>query len=227
MGGSISFTVREADGTEHRMCRWTNQLPWAVTNLGMLEGRPEHVQEVVRLWHEMRADWEANNATGEFKIRMTPTYASEPGLLAPSCYGLVVVDHVRKVILTCQDYTAIGRINGVSFDSDDPEDPDSNFVRFKELVQAHRITHVEVRTKRERGIVTFDQTLTAERCRELSSPLAENRVLPIFHVNMHPFKVEEFRPTEYEKMRERVLELGFKLTPEDEAEWVTWAQVWR
>jgi hypothetical protein len=35
MGGAIGFTLREENGKEHRMCRWTNMMPWAVNHIGI------------------------------------------------------------------------------------------------------------------------------------------------------------------------------------------------
>ena len=37
MGGSIGVLIREEDGTEHKMCRWTNELPHFINNIKLIE----------------------------------------------------------------------------------------------------------------------------------------------------------------------------------------------
>lgn len=139
MGGSVALTLREPNGTEHRMCRWTNILPWAITNLGLIEDRPEHLAEILEQWTSMRTDWDASQAGGvPCQHNMTSVYAPYP-FLAPIEYGLVLVDGVHRIILTRQGYTAIGAINPLSVVRGDPADPKSATHRYIALFDAGRI----------------------------------------------------------------------------------------
>jgi len=48
MGGSLAVTLREPDGTEHRMCRWMNMLPAFINNLKLVEQDQTHVAVVTK-----------------------------------------------------------------------------------------------------------------------------------------------------------------------------------
>lgn len=109
MGGNLAWTLRTADGTQHRMDRWTNAMPTLITNPAFLDGAPDAIQAALADWEMMRADWEANKATGTYEHTMTPAYAPYPYGLQPSEYGLVVTDFVTHTILSLQGYTHLGQ----------------------------------------------------------------------------------------------------------------------
>ena len=105
MGGSVGLTIREPNGKEHRMCRSTGVLSWAIRNMKLVNKDPEHITAVLKTWEEMRNDYERNKESGNFEIEMTGCYAPYP-YLAPIGYGLVVVDMVHNEILDNQGYTS-------------------------------------------------------------------------------------------------------------------------
>src|SRR3989344_333452 len=109
MGGSIGITVREENGKEHRMCRWTNTLPWLITNIRLLNKDPAHIGGYLQRWDEMVEDFKKHSGDKKFEYPMTPVYAPYP-FLAPHGYGLVVVDLQQNHILTSQGYTELGSI---------------------------------------------------------------------------------------------------------------------
>jgi hypothetical protein len=128
MGGNLAITVREQDGTEHRMDRWTNSMPWFIDNIDLVEKKPQHIADYLKTWYDFRKDWEkhgeayleAHKKGGweearkvPFEHNMTPVYAQHT-FLAPSEYGLVVVDMVNDKILHAQGYTDFGSISRVS-----------------------------------------------------------------------------------------------------------------
>lgn len=219
MGGSVALTLREPNGTEHRMCRWTNILPWAITNLGLIEDRPEHLTEMLEQWTSMRGDWARHRAEGvPCEHNMTSVYAPYP-FLAPIDYGLVLVDGVHRVILTRQGYTAIGAISPLSVVRGDPADPESAAHRYIALFDAGRIeaTAPGRRVKSKVGVSG------AESIRGLQACYAQHGYRPFeefdFRVDMSPYTVENFEGRPWRQVRERVLALGFALTPEEEALW--------
>ena len=113
MGGSIGLTLREPDGKEHRMCRWTNALNFFVNNLKLVNKDNSHIEDILKYWYEMREDYELHKEDGNFEFEMTDAYAPFP-YLAPMDYGLVVVDMVNDQILSYQGHTSFGRIAAVS-----------------------------------------------------------------------------------------------------------------
>lgn len=137
MGGNLAITVREPDGKEHRMDRWTNSMPWFVDNIDLVEKRPEHIQDYLKTWYDFVKDWDEHGeaylkarAEAEkrakkegghywgympkepFTHNMTPVYATHR-FLAPSEYGQVVVDMVNNKILSNQHYTQFGEISRI------------------------------------------------------------------------------------------------------------------
>lgn len=224
MGGSIAMTLRLPDGTEHRMMRWTNIMPWAFTNLEFLREEPTHITAFMSQWHELVADWDAAQAAGtEPKYPMASCYAPHR-LLSPDGYGLVVIDMVNKVILHSQGYSDIGTIFTSSFHDGEFPDPDSNQFRFKNLWDAGRIRSIK-RWSAEGVSVVPVPWATAEEAVE-----ALNRSrdwIGDFIVDMSPYTVERFpehNTKEAIRLRERVLSLGFLLTQEEEAQWTKWIE---
>jgi hypothetical protein len=112
MGGSVAWTIRQSDGTEHRMQRWTNILADAHWEDGFLHEKKEAVDYALETWRNMAADYEANHATGEFEIDMTPVYAPYPYGLRPSEYGVIVTDFQTKTIISSQHYTSLNVFRG-------------------------------------------------------------------------------------------------------------------
>lgn len=116
MGGSCAVTIREPNGAEHRMCRWTNTMPWGLANSKMVsvEPDPAHLAAYLHEWERMRADWLKNKDTGGgFEYNMTECYAPYP-FLAPMEYGLVLVDFKSFTIISKQGYTSLNRIDAVT-----------------------------------------------------------------------------------------------------------------
>lgn len=125
MGGNLALTVREEDGTEHRMDRWTNAMPWFITNMDLVNKNPAHLQGYLETWYGFVEDWNKNGARFDqmqaagddgaydiFEHNMTPVYAGHQ-YLAPSEYGQVVVDYQNNVVLHSQGYTDFGRMSYV------------------------------------------------------------------------------------------------------------------
>lgn len=225
MGGSIAVTLREPDGTEHRMCRWTNILPWMCLSVGTFKKSRRHIREILKQWEDMGKDWEANKDTGKFKYRMTPCYHPF-NLLAPDDYGLVVLDMKSNVILTMQNYTGLTTLTVPAHESIDPD----RFDQVKKLLAAGRIqgwdgfwkSSTEPITKPLPPGTTWEQFLELHEKMWGDPDFFLRGVL----IDTNPFKVEKFRRDEegIRAFRQRVLDLGFVLTPEDEARWTKWLE---
>lgn len=224
MGGSIAMTLRLPDGTEHRMMRWTNIMPWAFTNLDLVTENPEHLKAFMSQWHEMVEDWDTAQAAGtEPKFLMTSCYAPYR-LLAPDGYGLVVIDMVNKVILHSQGYSDIGTIFTSSFHDGEFTDPDSNKYRFKKLWDAGRIKSIKRWSAEGVSVIPVPWSTAEEAVEALHS---SREWMGDFIVDMSPYTVERFpehNTKEAIRLRERVLSLGFALTAPEEAQWAKWIE---
>ena len=229
MGGSVAVTLREPDGTEHRMCRWTNPLPWFINNMKFINKDPVHIKQWLDRWNEMRADWEKNKGTGKFEFPMTEAYAPSP-YLAPMGYGLVVIDMKKNVILNCQGYCNFGVIHGVSIaldmnpnviSGDKPEDRDKEIAKaFFDANRAVVWKWVKGVTKKRRG-----QFLTTQiGYQELLLILKKNNEMLDIRLDMHPFKIQDYseESASWPKMRADIEKLGFKITAEEDKMWDEW-----
>lgn len=133
MGGTIAVTIREPNGKEHRMNRWTNPTPFFINNVGLINKDQKHIDTYMEQWQNMRADWlkhkeqfqalvkeigrEEAFRKYKFDNHMTPCYAPYT-TLAPKGYGLLVVDMVNNLILHAQEYSSYGTIYTFSLKRD-------------------------------------------------------------------------------------------------------------
>lgn len=119
MGGSVAITLREPDGKETRMVRWTNIMPHFICNTKMINGNRDHIDEFLLKWQEMKLDWEMNHESEKFDNAMTKFYVPYDGqCLYPVEYGLVVVDLQKNHLLSYQDYTNFTRISAAKLHID-------------------------------------------------------------------------------------------------------------
>lgn len=208
MGGCIGMTIRLSDGTEHRMTRWTNPIPDYINNIKFINKDIEHFDRYQEQWNNMRKDWlehvlkcnKKNHIKCKFKYFMTPAYAPYP-YLAPIEYGLIVVDMMDNVIISCQGYTKIGQIHLIS---------QNNFDEWEvaqELMDEGRILSIHKDFKPIKSIKNLNK-------------LKKSKLeLYTLNVNLSPFKIIEVPEHDYASLKEEVLKLGFKLTPEEEKIW--------
>lgn len=237
MGGSLAVTIREADGTEHRMCRWTNPTPYFVNNPLLCEKDPAYLAGYLSQWRDMREDFERNQGNKAFEHNMTSCYAPYP-FLAPHGYGLLVVDMQRDVILDMQGYTSYGAVDvtgirleltelrqrasgrGVSLHVGAME-PDSKLASLRGFAERGRVACIKIHGHEERVIDAKGQDF--ESIKSLISGVDRRDHAEVVY-DMSPFKVEWFRETvaDARRLRERVLELGFRLSDEEEGIWSEW-----
>ncbi len=247
MGGSIAVTVREESGKEHRMCRWTNVLPAFVNNIRLINKDPEHLQKYLKTWYEMKEDYERHKEKGNFEQNMTPVYAPYP-FLAPNEYGLVVIDMQKNHILSYQDYASLGSIDSVAVAGEmnyfyhpelrtilmggrnDPgrfgkkafyvQDNCTSAVSFRELLEKGRVT--EARDYRNEKTISLDGKSLDDVVRIIEDDHKGDLYFPI---DMSPLQIINYRKHDFEeaeKIKDKILELGFKLTIEENKLWDDW-----
>jgi hypothetical protein len=225
MGGSIAVTLREPDGTEHRMCRWTNALPAFVNNMRLVNKDLVHIKKYVARWTEMREDWELNHEDKCFEFDMTPVYAPYP-YLAPMGYGLVVIDMMKDQLLSCQGYTNLGRFDicGVAMDMgqsglEDDERWDKLVKEFFDAKRAVIKKYVKQPNKEKYKLVHTDMTYEGML---LLIEQGYTGIDMIVALDMYPFSIHHYKEgseKEWLKMRKDVEGLGFKITDEEDKMW--------
>lgn len=129
MGGAVRVIVRKEDGKVFPMTRWTNNLPYVVQNPKFFFDK-EWIDDYV----ERRLETDYHNES--FK------------LLQPDGYGIVVLDFVKKKILSSQGYTNFKDFNvsGLSLDKNRDEKDWSSYAsasKFREMgyLEVERYTY--------------------------------------------------------------------------------------
>jgi hypothetical protein len=212
MGGNCAVTLRTPDGTVYAMDRWTNTLPWGFTNLKFITKDPGHIADYLKQWLEMKEDWEKHKDTGKYELPMTSVYAPFPYGIRPSEYGIVVVDMVNNVILSHQNYSTIGLIHQISavLHEDDRE-------RLITLAHARKILGMIARKNtiqgRKRSAKFYIEDLNRRVVEHDMSGFGS------YVIDMTPFVVEDYRDRGFRQMLERIKELEFMITPEEEKDW--------
>lgn len=228
MGGSIGVTIREKDGKEHRMCRWTNTLPGFIHNMGFINKDKKYIEEYLKLWYDMRKDWLENKDNkdlrykseplilvnglmvggskiggGEpqkFKYNMTEVYGPYP-YLAPMDYGLMIIDFQNSTILHSQGYCGIGKFI-VSASSHDKEQVDA----VNELYKAKRVISATDLDNKKVDRVKLDP---------------KKGYFYDIRVDLSPFTIKRFNESKEGIMdlKKEIIKSGFKLTKEEEKMW--------
>jgi hypothetical protein len=249
MGGNLAVTIREEDGTEHRMSRWTNPTPYFVNNMLLLQKDKDYLKNYLKTWYDMREDYLANQATGNFKHNMTSMYCDHP-YLAPDEYGQLVIDYKENKILSSQGYTHLGMISciGASLDYDDDEEYkdveadlplDSHWRSLCSFYEQERIRGVifygnkankSVRKLygKDLKIIEQNKACTLYDCSFIPSidylkklVKCKEFTFGFFLLDMLPFETTDFGESleSIRKMKKAVLELGFELSEEEHKIW--------
>jgi hypothetical protein len=213
MGGSLTVWFRFRDGSTAAQQRWTNPLPYWMHHPRMFRGDREFVQSYL-----------------ENSGRV------EPQPLAPTGYGLVVVDFAANRLLSMQDYTTFGRIHP-SYLADPEWLASREAAQYAALLAEGRLCR-ELHGKRtghsphviERIPVTLSDV--GELCGMARALLKRNAILKgvrwQFGVDTSPLQVEEFgfgSRSEAARMMARLDDLGFHVGSDAETwnSWMAWA----
>jgi hypothetical protein len=224
MGGAIGFTLREENGKEHRMCRWTNIMPWAVDNIGIVNKDAKHVSEILKGWHDMVSAIEEGDKE---ESPMAPCYVPHAGL-NPVEYGLVVVDMQKNMILHMNGYHRFASFSSACLELDLMKkgddffySKDGDFARFLPFVNAGRVNELEYYTDKQ----IVRKPIKLEKDKDVVSYISKKENdyrFQFFILDMSPFKVVRFDETleGCKQLKSAVEELGFKLTPKEEKNWI-------
>lgn len=229
MSGTLAITLREPDRAEHRLLGWNTLAP-SFMRAGIPEGDPGAIARVLDAWTRMRGDFEENGPHGPFRSRNTEWFAP-PGLLAPEEYGLLVVDLTEGVILDGQEghplnemplYRAFAGLEESEAGLTCRVDSDTH--RFFELYQAGRVGRLYLPTAGSTADLPPGEPekflrFLAESRRRLSY---DTHLLSWFAIDIAPLRLERFDYTsrrEMRRMRRRIGELGFTLSPAERQRW--------
>lgn len=219
MGGTLAFTLRKEDGEEHRMSRWTNWMPEVIDNISLVNKDPAHIDFILKNWIDQRSLPESERH-----------WAYHSPYLAPSEYGLVVVDLQKNFILDCNGYHSFGSVSGISLKlalMHSRKDKMQAFhkkegeaSRFYEFYKAGRIKQVQVVTGGRTQIIEED--VNKWPLEKIVSELVEvDHDFVDFKLDMSPFNLVTFAQGHrgYVLMKQAILELGFVLSAEEEQIW--------
>lgn len=222
MGGVIGFTLRQEDGKEYRMSRWTNWTPWAIDNIELVRKSPKHIEEILQEWKE-----DASLPEGK------KSWVYRYPFLAPSDYGLVVVDLLNNKILDCNGYHRFGETNisalslelmtnGIDAFLDEKKGYDA--ARFYHFFKENRIKDALLWDVENKKFVSYGRDINQLSLEEFVDLISQDKS-PLkyarFMLDMSPFEVLTFpeSPKGFADFRQAVLDLGFVLTEEEKKLW--------
>lgn len=111
MGGNVGVIIKQENGEQIGMDRWTNVMPHFFTSIDLYKGNTKQwYEDFSKQWLVMKNDYEENKDTGNFKENMTSVYFPHD-TLSPSEYGIIAVDMQNKKIYSSQDYCNIGSLS--------------------------------------------------------------------------------------------------------------------
>lgn len=108
MGGSVKVVVRKENGEILAMRRWTNSLSSLLKVTECYKSTDsDEFKEYMQAYNDMKADYEKNRNSGDYELNMTSLYfnGDDYDKVIPEDYGIVVVDHVTKNVISSQGYT--------------------------------------------------------------------------------------------------------------------------
>lgn len=236
MGGTVTVVIRESDGTEHRMQRWTNSLPWGICNAKMLEEDRTHIDAYLSQWLSMKDDWDKNHFTENFQFNMTSVYFPSVGF-APQEYGFVLVDFKTKHILTMQGYTSLSRVLGTAIHLEatggiigaDPDD-ETEAGRLSNLIRAGRVKSYRLYGKKSEEDLPLPDWLLKDPSEpnviKFVESHSKNFSFMDFEVDLSPFTIIDYERGNLD-VRDaylKIKELGFLLSKEEDDIWQEWIE---
>lgn len=211
MGGSIGMTIRDFNGVEHRMERWTNPLPTFINNMKLVDKCKEHIGNYLNTLSEP---------------------SSRPDTLAPSEYGQIVIDMVNNRILSLQSYTSVGRFSnsGVLNDSryygrecffkPPPDEVPRYYPRhflLREFFEDGRVSIVDNGVPLSVNLFNsndlYDYILNCD-----------HRKMIYFNLDMSPFKIIEYSDSVHGALcfKQDIIDSGFVLSDVENKLWDEW-----
>lgn len=111
MGGTVAETIRKEDGQIIKMARKTGAYNWMFFSKDFNSGKIEEAIDAhVQKFTEMKDDFESGEP---YKFPMSPVYGWCDHI-APTDYGLVVIDFQNKKIHSMQGYDVPGTLYSIS-----------------------------------------------------------------------------------------------------------------
>jgi hypothetical protein len=223
MGGTLAVTIRQANGTINKMARWTNAMPFFICNLKLVKEDPAHLQNYLQKFDEMRADYLAHKDDQKFEFPMSDCYGNHV-YLAPTGYGLVVVDYQTKQILTMQGYSWFESTSLAGFINAIESKEKEEIQQFKDLANAQRLYFQPDFKGSKQPIKDF-----AELQAIVKQQLAIRTVRGLLHFDLSPWKIIRFNESAagLAKFKKTLRELGFVLTKEEQGMWKEYAKAYR
>jgi hypothetical protein len=220
MGGSVAETIRKKDGTLIKMARKTGIYNTMFFSKEFNSNDEDlAINNHCKAFFEMKEDYE--NGTNKFLMSSVYGHYSS---LAPTDYGLVVIDFERKKIHSMQGYDTPGYEHAVRFSeiyvNDKGTEQDYNFLVENNLLNFYSFRNGELLGDVEK---LFGSKITLKKLRK---ELNKNYSRDINMAKMKPKKLEEFEIIVYNETPEGTIDFfknlvndGFVFTDEDLNNW--------
>ncbi len=204
MGGQIKVAIRLHDGEMICDTRWTNALPSLLNSWDMVLGDdPNYLRDYA---HE--SDLNRSN---------------EDQFIAPSGYGLVVIDAMTKTIWSANGYMSPGQIATAHIILMRPREGLDGFVPpkpaqpelayFQRFMDEGRITAYDDQTDTRVKLPVVPGRDIVEECYALRKRDNEEDTFFMLHLDLSPWRVMDYRETRegYEEMCRALQESDFPM----------------
>lgn len=245
MGGSVKVVVRKENGEILAMRRWTNSLSLLLKEKGCYESTDsDEFKEYMKAYYEMKADYEKNKNNENYELNMTSAYfdGEDYDKVIPEGYGIVLVDHITKNVISSQGYT--GKCETLFFrhrykEIDDLEinvfdhitafDQDDLFNRIKKQnflsvnfpKRYLEYLSVDLEPVSLKGVFTLKEF--GEKLTELAKNAARKnkKILDVgyFELEVDINGFNYLHDENIQKAQDKLAEIGFPLTEEELAGW--------
>jgi hypothetical protein len=168
---------------------------------------------------------EKKAAGKEDEMGMCQCYVPQSGFIAPIEYGIIVIDYQTNKLVHCQGYSSLDSLYIFEVDNIQREREDDRVV-IKELIDNKKIKSLRVFYDREGGLSEVPieyKTINGQTKIVLSEELKEEEIIHKngYALDLSPWEIFRFEETEegFIKTKEKIKEIGFEITEEDEKLW--------
>lgn len=205
MGGYIGVTIREENGNQHSMGRWTNPLPYFFKNLKFFKKDKKYLAQYLK----------------QKRGKELKAY----DFLAPVEYGLVVIDYHTNTVLYANHYSNMITWDFASIWMDMREEDLAETI--KELCVDNRFIGYTKYEKIKNKYVckTINKAISFE---ELSQMIKERDFENKGHfiLDSSPWIFKRFDDSKngFLKLKKEIIKLGFKLSSKEKELWNVFSQ---
>lgn len=219
MGGAITVVYRRPTGEVISRIKWTNYLPSLFTDVRFFAKNDEWLMEYM-------------NEGNDFHENTPEAFSQMP--IAPSEYGIVVIDFIKDLIISWNHYCSPCCFNHYWIENPDMFDP-SPVSHIEELIKHKKIRGIEFNVFKtsEKAFLPLD---SCKSFKEMADAVAafkkKEDMFGYAQLDISPFSIKTFNKWDASKERidihsckDLIKEIGIEISASDEDIWNSYFRV--